>query len=233
MSFSLVIPCYNEADNLPSLFEKCASLSNKGNCEIIFVDNGSTDKSQKIFNEALTQYNQFKCVRVECNIGYGNGIIEGLKSASKDYIGWTHADLQTDPNDVLIALNLIKKEKFPRNIFIKGKRYGRPLFDNIFTLGMSLFETLLLGKVMFDINAQPTLFHRDFFSSWENPPKDFSLDLYAYFLAKKNNYKIVRFNVFFGKRLFGISSWNFSTKSKLKFIKRTLSYSFELKKRMK
>lgn len=233
MSFSLVIPCYNEADNLPSLINKCVLMSNNRDCEIIFVDNGSTDNSQKLFSKILNENIKFKYVRIEKNIGYGNGIIEGLKFASKDFIGWTHADLQTDPHDALEGMSLIEKNRFPKKIFVKGKRYGRPFFDRIFTLGMSFFETLLLGKIMYDINAQPTLFHREFFSSWKNPPNDFSIDLYAYFLAKKNNYKIIRFNVFFGKRLFGVSSWNFSIKSKIQFIKRTLNYSFKLKKSIK
>ena len=49
---------------------------------------------------------------------------------------------------------------------------------------MSLFETLLLRTRLWDINAQPTMFHRDFFASWDRPPHDFSLDLYAYYGAK-------------------------------------------------
>ena len=39
---------------------------------------------------------------------------------------------------------------------------------------MSLFETLLLRTRLWDINAQPTMFHRDFFASWDRPPHDFS-----------------------------------------------------------
>ena len=85
---------------------------------------------------------------------------------------------------------------------------------------------------MWDINAQPTIFHKSFFNSWKNPPNDFSLDLFAYFMAKKCDLNIKRFNVRFDRRLYGKSHWNKGFKEKLKFIKRTLSYSFQLKKKV-
>ena len=94
---------------------------------------------------------------------------------------------------------------------------------------MSIFETILLGKRLSDINAQPTMFSRKFFETWENPPNDFSLDLFAYYFAKKNKLTVVRFPVFFGKRLHGISHWNIDFRSKLKFINRTIKYSFKLR----
>ena len=66
-------------------------------------------------------------------------------------------------------------------------------------------------------------------SAWDNPPKDFSLDLYALLLAKQNKMKVIRFPVMFEKRHAGVSSWNVDWKSKVKFIKRTISFSLKLK----
>jgi len=225
MNFSLVIPCFNEANNLPILMEKCKKvLENKDN-EIVLVDNGSTDNSESIFKAYLNIYPNLKIVKIENNIGYGNGILKGLKAAKGTFLGWTHADLQTNPEDALKGLEFLKND----HTFVKGRRYGRPLFDRIFTVFMSIFETILLGKRLSDINAQPTIFSRKFFETWENPPNDFSLDLFAYYFAKKNKLSIVRFPVFFGKRLHGISHWNIDFRSKLKFINRTIKYSFKLR----
>ena len=225
MNFSLVIPCFNEANNLPILMEKCKKvLENKDN-EIVLVDNGSTDNSESIFKAYLNIYPNLKIVKIENNIGYGNGILKGLKVAKGTFLGWTHADLQTNPEDALKGLEFLKND----HTFVKGRRYGRPLFDRIFTVFMSIFETILLGKRLSDINAQPTIFSRKFFETWENPPNDFSLDLFAYYFAKKNKLSIVRFPVFFGKRLHGISHWNIDFRSKLKFINRTIKYSFKLR----
>ena len=225
MNFSLVIPCFNEANNLPGLMEKCKKvLENKDN-EIVLVDNGSTDNSESILKGYLNIYPNLKIVKIENNIGYGNGILKGLKAAKGTFLGWTHADLQTNPEDALKGLEFLKND----HTFVKGRRYGRPLFDRIFTVFMSIFETILLGKRLSDINAQPTIFSRKFFETWENPPNDFSLDLFAYYFAKKNKLSIVRFPVFFGKRLHGISHWNIDLRSKLKFINRTIKYSFKLR----
>jgi len=57
------------------------------------------------------------------------------------------------------------------------------------------------------------------------------LDLFAYFMARKSKLLIRRFPVKFSKRLHGESNWNVSLLGKYKFIKRTLSYSFNLKRK--
>lgn len=230
MKFSLVIPCYNEAKNIPLLLERCAVFNGRDDFEIILVDNGSTDASSKVLKELLPQYSSCKTVRVEENQGYGFGILSGLREAQGDVIGWTHADLQTDPQDVLQAVDFFKES--PVKTFVKGKRYGRPFMDIIFTVGMSVFETFLLKKRMWDINAQPTLFSKEFFDSWTEPPHDFSLDLYAYYQAHMHKLKIYRFPVRFGERAHGTSHWNVNWSAKKKFIQRTVQFSLELKKRL-
>ena len=45
MNFSLIIPCYNEGENLPFLFQKLDNILNNKNIEVIIVENGSTDNS--------------------------------------------------------------------------------------------------------------------------------------------------------------------------------------------
>ena len=57
---------------------------------------------------------------------------------------------------------IIEKQEDPMNCYVKGDRKGRPIFDQIFTLGMSFFETIYLRTKLWDINAQPNIFHRSF-----------------------------------------------------------------------
>jgi glycosyltransferase involved in cell wall biosynthesis len=230
MKISLIIPCYNESKNLPFLIEKCRQLDSEI-FEVIIVNNGSTDDSSNVLSSLMnSQYPFIKSIKVEVNQGYGHGILCGLKSSTGNVIGWTHADLQTDPLDSNQVRDLIKQ--YGENIFIKGQRYGRPISDVIFTVGMSFFESILLKKLLWDINAQPTFFPRKFFDEWNSPPNDFSLDLFAYYQAKKNDLKVIRFPVFFGKRLYGQSHWNIDFRSKWKFIKRTIEFSLTLRKRI-
>lgn len=230
MKFSLVIPCYNEAANLPLLLDRCKKVAYSSDIEVILVDNGSTDNSQEVLLNLLPQYPGCCSVRVEENQGYGFGILAGLRVAKGEILGWTHADMQTDPLDALRGLELF--DKHGPNIFVKGRRYGRPLADVAFTMGMSIFETMLLGKSMWDINAQPTMFSRTFFETWLEPPYDFSLDLYAYYQARRMRLAVHRFPVRFGERAHGVSHWNVNWAAKRKFIRRTMNFSLRLRREL-
>lgn len=227
-TLSLVLPCYNESGNLKNLLEAYKKVIQREDIEILVVNNGSLDETAILLEEIQHNYSFLRIVTIVKNEGYGNGIITGLREARGKYIGWSHGDLQTPPEDVIRALEIIEKNNL-ENFLVKGKRYGRPLADVFFTFGMSIFETALFGKVLFDINAQPNIFPKTFFKQWENPPLDFSLDLYCLYLAKLKKMKVIRFPVEFRKRGAGVSSWNIGWKSKWKFIKRTLSFSFKLR----
>ena len=231
INLSIVIPCFNEAKSLPKLVKDFSKKLKRKDVELILVNNGSNDSTETIISNLKKDYNFLKMIKLKKNNGYGNGILQGLKKAKGKYISWTHADLQTDPYDVIIGFEKFEKELSPI-IFIKGNRLGRPLKDIIFTIGMSIFETILLKKFFWDVNAQPNIFHKNFFNMLEKIPLDFSFDLFFYFNAKKKKLKILRFPVKYPERKFGVSHWNTDFKNKMKFIKRTIKYSFQLKKEL-
>lgn len=230
MKLSVVVPCYNEEKNIPLILERFRKLIKREDIEVILVNNGSTDNSAAVLEELLPRYPFAKTTLVSVNQGYGYGILQGLKECQGEYIGWTHADMQTDPKDIIKALHIIEKVKEP--VFVKGNRKGRPFFDVFFTMGMSLFETCYLHKPLYDINAQPNLFPKTFYEEWENPPYDFSLDLYALYMAQVKGVSVIRFPVLFPERIYGESKWNTGLKAKWKFIKRTIAFSVKLKKRL-
>jgi polyisoprenyl-phosphate glycosyltransferase len=213
------------------LINKCLALVGD-DLEIILVDNGSSDSTPEILADYATNRSGLRSVRVTENTGYGSGILAGLEVANGEVIGWTHADLQTDPADVRLAIELYETSDDPRMLFVKGARTGRPLLDRFFTVGMSIFETVFMRQRMWDINAQPTLMSRELYSAWRSPPIDFSLDLFAYYEAKVGKAEIKRIPVHFGPRAFGESHWNNGIISRLKFIRRTLSYSWNLRKEL-
>lgn len=227
---SIVVPCYNEAKNIPLILERFHKVITRPDIEVVLVNNGSTDNSHDVLQSLKKNYSFVKMVHVPKNKGYGFGILEGLKHCSGEYLGWTHADMQTDPYDPIKALEWIEKSGSRKDVFVKGLRKGRSIFDIFFTFGMSFFETLYLRHRLWDINAQPNIFHRSFFQKWKNPPDDFALDLYALYLAKHFHLSVYRFDVNFPPRIHGTSHWNTSLLAKLKFIKRTLTFSHKLKK---
>jgi glycosyltransferase involved in cell wall biosynthesis len=232
IKLSVVIPCYNEEKNIPLILDRLNQVINRKDIKIILVNNGSMDNSSAILKELLPKYDFASSIFVPVNQGYGYGILSGLRSAESPLVGWTHADMQTDPYDLIRALEISESSDMGE-CYIKGLRKGRALFDLLFTVGMSLFETIFLKKNLWDINAQPNIFPKKFFDNWVNPPNDFSLDLFALYEAKRVGLKVIRFPVVFPPRIHGVSSWNTGLKSKWKFIKRTIDFSRKLKKELK
>ena len=229
INYSLVIPCYNEAKNIPVLLKKIQPLLANKSIQVVMVNNGSSDDSDSVISKLKPKAANFKYMIVAKNKGYGFGIMQGLKAADGDIIGWTHADLQTNPADFLKAITFFDTNQYS---FVKGKRFGRSFMDYFLTFGMSVFETVLFKKRMFDINAQPTVFSKAFFKSLPPPPNDFALDLFFYFHAVQMGLTIHRFPVLFGKRFAGTSTWNTGWGARYKFIKRTIEFSLKLKRNM-
>lgn len=229
---SLIIPCYNEEENLQSIFEKLKEIisKNKG-IEIILVNNGSTDNSLKIMNSLIQESlrNNIILVNVENNIGYGHGILSGLKVATANILSWTHADMQTDPKDILKAFHIFKTE---HKCIVKGRRKNRNIVDFFFTLSMQIMVFIILKVYITDINAQPKLFSREFYNKYliNKSPNDFSLDLYLLLIAKKNNFRILDFPVIFADRTKGVAKGGGSMKTKLKLILRTLKYIWNIRR---
>tara|TARA_Y100000389_G_scaffold68820_1_gene65353 strand:+ start:7494 stop:8210 length:717 start_codon:yes stop_codon:yes gene_type:complete len=234
-NLSIVIPCYNEEGNISSLFDNLANLKKTyDNLEIIVVDNGSTDQSlKKIKEHHLYREKLIKLVIVEKNVGYGNGIMSGIYESTSKYISWCHADLQTPPKYVCDAFkkNFDKLEN--EKIIIKGKRLNRDIFDQIFTFGMSIIASLLFGKKLTDINAQPKIFSRSFLGFLKDPPSDFSLDIYLMVVALQNHYKIEEYPVTWDERIAGEAKGGGSIKAKFRLIIQTLKCILALKKNFK
>jgi glycosyltransferase involved in cell wall biosynthesis len=232
---SIIFPCYNEAESIERIISSIEkTITEKTiNVEIILVDNGSTDSTPIILNNILNsdRKTSFKQIRIEKNIGYGHGIMKGVHAAEGEIIAWTHADMQTNPIDVLEAHKaFVNNPEYP-NCIMKGRRVGRNLIDTIFTLGMSLLSTLLLRTRLSDINAQPKMFHRNFLEKLSEPPLDFSLDLYLLYQARFYNYQILEHPVHFCKRLHGEAKGGGGTiKGKWKLICRTWNYMMKLKR---
>lgn len=236
---SIVIPCFNEAENISVVIEKFQNIlsSTDHSVEIIIIDGGSTDdtptKLKSMFNDLNPE--KFKLILQKERGGYGHDIIHALCQATGDTLSWTHADLQTDPKDVITAYELyIKKQNEEGLLIIKGKRKNRKLLESFFTLGMQLVTWVALKAYFDDINAQPKLFSKEFFTKYlrQGAPNDFSLDLYTLYQAKKNKYRIVTFPVYFAERMHGEAKGGGSWKGRFRLIWRTFKYIWELKRKI-
>mgnify|MGYP001330672732 CR=1 FL=1 len=226
MKLSIIIPCFNEGLSIEKLVNSCIENLND-EIEILLVDNGSMDNTYNNLIKLNLPENIIP-LRVEKNIGYGNGILFGLKQAKGEILSWTHADLQTDLSDVLKGYNIYKNELINRTCIVKGERKNRNIFDSFFTFSMGIYSSILLNTWLFDINAQPKIFHSSFLKKFKKPPLDFSLDLFILYYFKSKKLKVKSFPVLFKKREFGEAKGGGTFKGKMKLIKRTLIYIHKL-----
>jgi glycosyltransferase involved in cell wall biosynthesis len=99
---SLVIPAYNEQENVEALLQRVgAALGQIGRpFEVIIVDDGSTDQTPKLLNEAMARLPWLRVLRLVKNSGQSAAFDAGFKAARGDVVATIDADLQNDPEEI-------------------------------------------------------------------------------------------------------------------------------------
>ena len=108
---SIVVPVYYNSDTLMLLYEDMKSkiLSELGDYEIVFVDDGSLDNSWEIMNEIREMDENVKCVKLSRNFGEHAALIAGLSECTGDCAVTKQADLQEDSEIILRMYDSWKK----------------------------------------------------------------------------------------------------------------------------
>ncbi len=107
MKLSLIVPVFNEEQNLPLLFEAVEDTMNAlpHSWELVFVDDGSNDGSLAVMKRLAQQYPaQVRVVVLRRNYGQTAAIVAGIDHAQGEIIILLDADLQNDPADIPLLL---------------------------------------------------------------------------------------------------------------------------------
>src|SRR6059036_4037171 len=106
LELSLVIPVYNERDNLPVLVEEIdrALAARRGRYEIVAVDDGSTDGSLDVLKALKREHPEIHIVAFAANAGQTAAFAAGFGAARGRVIVTLDADLQNDPADIPVLL---------------------------------------------------------------------------------------------------------------------------------
>ena len=106
---SLIIPFYNEEENLPFLVEKLNQvLPSLGKTfEVIFIDDGSDDNGFDILKSLLTNKNNWRIIRLRKNFGQTAAWAAGLDETKGEIIVIMDSDLENDPSDILLLFSHI------------------------------------------------------------------------------------------------------------------------------
>jgi glycosyltransferase involved in cell wall biosynthesis len=110
MTLSVIIPLYNEEENAPLLYEKLKEFleSLKKEYEILFIDDGSTDRTLPILEEIQSKDNRVVVLSLRRNFGQTAAFAAGFDFARGDIVVTMDGDLQNDPADISKLLELIK-----------------------------------------------------------------------------------------------------------------------------
>ena len=102
MKVSIVVPVYNEQENIPILHgQLAASLASiDGGFEIIFVDDGSSDGTVNVLRKLHKSDSSLVVIRLSRNFGQTAALAAGIKQAQGDIIVTLDGDLQNDPADI-------------------------------------------------------------------------------------------------------------------------------------
>lgn len=104
--FTIVIPVYNEEDNIYSLEKKLSEFlpQSKYTACALFVDDCSTDSSLARIKEVCTRQKDFFYITVQKNGGLSSAMKAGIDMTQSPYVGYMDADLQTTPEDFNLLL---------------------------------------------------------------------------------------------------------------------------------
>ena len=163
-SISLVMPAYNEADNIePMVAEATPALeANADGHEIIVVDDGSADETAAVTRRVMESYPNVRLVEHPVNKGFGAAVFSGFTSAEKDWIFYTDADRQFVLSELerfvpyMDEADLIAGYRAPRRDPFMRVFYGK---------GWSTLCTLMFGYTVRDVDCGFKLFRREIIES--------------------------------------------------------------------
>jgi len=125
MNLSLVIPTYNEEESLVELTEWIVSVMVKHSLsyEIIYVDDGSKDKSWDIISRLSQDNKNIKAIRFRRNYGKSAALNTGFEAAQGDVVMTMDSDLQDNPEEIPELFRMVMEEGYDLVSGWKKKRY--------------------------------------------------------------------------------------------------------------
>lgn len=136
---TVVVPCYNEEEAIPFFYEemlKTIEVFNKDfpsvEFEMLFIDDGSKDKTLKVLREYNEKDKRVRYVSFSRNFGKEAGIYAGLDNAKGDYVVIMDADLQDPPSLLPEMFKAVTEEGFDSAATRRVTRKGEPIIRSFF-----------------------------------------------------------------------------------------------------
>lgn len=208
-------------------FKVLKSLNYKGETELIVIDDGSTDRTVEIVENAMKYYPFLRLVRHEHNRGYAEVIRTGLREATAEFIVWIDADLQNDPRDIPLLLTYMRDNV---GVAIGWRKHRK---DSLFRRVISKIYNRILIRILFglnynDLNGKPKVLRRKLVSQIELTSNGWMIDAELVKKAEERGFLVVEIAVRHAGRQLGKSK--LSIRSLFKTQKYMLEYFLNQRK---
>ena len=164
--FSIVIPIYNEEENIKKLFEEICDTLKKNEYEIIFINDCSNDGSENIL-KSISNNTNYKYFNHSVRLGQSAAILTGIKNSSYNNIVTIDGDGQNNPQDIINLINLYFNNK--KYALVSGLRKKRQ--DNIIKIFSSkianYIRSFILNDDCTDTGCSLKIFNKEIFLSFE------------------------------------------------------------------
>lgn len=213
-TISLIIPCYNESENIFPMFNLCKNVLSKNyNYEYIFINDGSKDDTLGKIKNLISEYPNDNIIGINFsrNFGKESAILAGLKNANGYYISLIDADMQQHPKYVNEMVSVLEyNEDIDLVACYQSKRKESKLLSGFKTLFYSMINKI--SDTRFEKNASD-------FRTFRKNVAESIVDLDEYHRFSKGLFAWVGFNSHYmpyevEERQFGNSTWSFKSLTK-------------------
>jgi len=135
MLVSLIIPCYNESEPLPILYEELCKVTKeieKYDFEFLFVNDGSKDNTLEILKDLSKHDNRVYYISFSRNFGKESAMYAGLCNAKGDYVAIIDADMQDPPSLLSEMLGILESGEYDSVATRRVSREGEPVIRSLF-----------------------------------------------------------------------------------------------------
>lgn len=155
MNISIVVPLYNEEESLPKLYEWIERVmqENQFTYEIIFVNDGSTDRSWQVIEQLQAQSPNVRGIKFRNNYGKSPALFCGFQAAKGDVVITMDADLQDSPDEIPELYRMITEEEYDLVSGWKKKRYDSKLAKNLPSKIYNATARKVTGLKLHDMNC--------------------------------------------------------------------------------
>ncbi len=132
---SAIVPCYNEEQALPYLYEELMRVAQQmsgQDFEFIFVNDGSKDKTLEVIKALRKKDDRVRYVSFSRNFGKEAAIYAGLDAATGDYVAMLDADLQDPPHLLIEMYETLQKKEYDCVATRREDRKGEPVLRSFF-----------------------------------------------------------------------------------------------------